>query len=91
MLRLITDFNAELPNGRVWTLSIEHEVDGHLVDFNVLARSLNVAIGDRVILDPGEDFEVIATLEFRYIDELKRESWLALPDWSTKRQNTRVA
>jgi hypothetical protein len=91
MLRLITDFNAELTDGCVWTLSIERGDDGRLVDFNDMAKVLKVVTSDKVILDPDEDFELLGTLEFRYISELQRECWVARPDWSTKRNNTRIA
>ncbi len=44
--------------------------------------------GDRVILFQHEDdFAVEAVVDFRFVDELKRESWIATPDWSTKRNS----
>ncbi len=42
--------------------------------------------GQRVILFQDEDdFEVEATVRFEFVYELGRESWVATPDWPTKR------
>jgi hypothetical protein len=40
--------------------------------------------GDKIILFQDEDdFEVVATLSYRYIDILGRKAWVAIPDWAT--------
>jgi hypothetical protein len=76
MLRLFTDFNARTVGGACWNL-VHEGVDA---DSAILKR------GDRVILFHDEDdFEVEAVVDFRFVDELKRENWIATPDWSTKR------
>ncbi len=76
MLRLFTDFNARTVGGACWNL-VHAGVDA---DAAILRR------GDRVILFQDEDdFEVEAVVDFRFVNELKRESWIATPDWSTKR------
>jgi hypothetical protein len=43
-----------------------------------------LAKGDKVKLFQDEnDFEVIAVLDYKYVDLLQREVWVAVPDWST--------
>jgi hypothetical protein len=80
MLRLCTDFNARTENGDCWNLI--HQ--GLAVDDSLMKN------GDRVILFQDEDdFEVEATIYFRFVGELKRDSWVAVPDWSTKRKIAR--
>lgn len=47
-------------------------------------EQLGLKKGDRVILFQDEDdFEVTATLDVQYVDALRRETWVAVPDWST--------
>jgi hypothetical protein len=76
MLRIFTDFNARTASGACWNLV--HESLG--------AGSATLKKGDRVILFQDEDdFEVEALIDFRYVGELKRKSWIAIPDWSTKK------
>ena len=77
MLRLFTDFNARAESGDCWNLIRQ----GLAVDDSLLKK------GDRVIMFQNEDdFEVEATVDFRFVEELKRDSWVAVPDWSTKRK-----
>jgi hypothetical protein len=73
---MFTDFNARTVGGACWNL-IHEGVDA---DSAILKK------GDRVILFQDEDdFEVEALIDFRFVNELGRESWIATPDWSTKR------
>jgi hypothetical protein len=78
MIRVFTDFNARSPSGICWNL-VYH--DRHLSD---QISSLGVSIGDKIILYQDEDdFEVLATLDFGYVDMLARDAWFARPEWST--------
>lgn len=78
MLRVFTDFNAMTNDDICWNLiynnmPIEKQING-----------LRLAKGDKIILYQDEDdFEVTATLDFRHVEILSRESWVAIPDWST--------
>jgi hypothetical protein len=78
MLRLFTDFQAVTSDGACWIL--RH--DGK--DIKETADELNIHPGDNIILDAHEDFEVLATLEFKYVEYLSYDSWVAIPDWSTR-------
>ena len=78
MIRLFTDFQAVDPDGYLWIL--RHKEDELRDELN----GLRIARGDTVILDAHEDFQVIGTLDFRYVEYLGREAWVAYPDWSTK-------
>jgi hypothetical protein len=78
MLTLYTDFQATDPDGYCWILRHND------TDIQEVAAALRLSKGDKVILDAHEDFIVIGTLDFRYVDYLKREVWVAFPDWSTR-------
>ena len=78
MLRLFTDCQAVDPDGSCWIL--RH--DG--IDLELQASALKISKGDKVILDAHEDFEVTGTLDFKYVEYLGRDSWIAYPDWSTR-------
>jgi hypothetical protein len=79
MLRLFTDFNARTTSGECWNLV--H--DGVDIGDSRLAKNS----GDRVLLYQDEDdFEVEATIEFKFVDELKQSRWVARLDWATKRK-----
>ena len=78
MLRVFTDFNARTPDGICWNLIYQGS------ELDKQADSLHLAKGDKIILFQDEDdFEVIATLDFGNVDVLGRETWVAIPDWST--------
>jgi hypothetical protein len=78
MLRLFTDFQAVGPGGYCWILRHGDR------DLEQTAKELNFTKGERVILDAHEDFEVEGTLDFRYVEMLGRDAWVAYPDWSTR-------
>ena len=78
MLRLFTDFHAVDPDGYLFIL--KH--DGN--DLENVAEKLGVARGDEVILDAHDGFELSGILEFRYVVNLDRQTWVALPDWATR-------
>jgi hypothetical protein len=78
MLRVLTDFNAATPDDLCWLLKYQG------VDLEVQADTLKIARGDKIILYPDEDdFDVSATLDFQFVDVLGRQTWVAVPDWST--------
>jgi hypothetical protein len=77
MLRIFTDFQATEEGAcyilRCGNLAIEDCAD-----------RLSLAKGDKVILDASEDFEVIGTLDFKFVKMLARDAWVAYPDWTTR-------
>ena len=77
-MRLYTDFQAVNPDGFCWILRQE------IVDPLDKINDLGLKKGDRVVLDACEDFQVLGVLDFRFVDDLGREGWVALPDWSTR-------
>jgi hypothetical protein len=84
MLKYFTDFNARTKSGECWNL-VHDGVD--ITDAAVAKKA-----GDRILLyQDDDDFEVEATLDYRFVDELKQCQWVALPDWSTKKQVRRRA
>jgi hypothetical protein len=72
MIRLFTDFQAVGPDGCLWIL--RHK-DDELLSKEI--NDLKMTKGDKVILDAHEDFEVIGTLDFRHVEFLGREAWVA--------------
>jgi hypothetical protein len=81
MLKIFTDFNARSADGTCWNLIY----DGAPVSDEVLK------VGEKIILFQDEDdFEVEASVEFRFVKELGRDSWVAVPDWATKRSVSRA-
>lgn len=78
MYRVYADFNARTPDGLCWILMYNNLV------LEKQITNLHLSKGDKILLFQDEnDFEVEATLDFRYVDVLSRESWVAIPDWST--------
>ena len=78
MLRVYADFNARTPDGMCWILRYEDSALEERIS------DLRLRKGDKIALYQDEDdFEVTATLDFRYVDILKREAWVAIPDWGT--------
>jgi hypothetical protein len=78
MLKVFTDFNATTPDGLCWILKYE------AVDLKNRIDDLKLSAGDKVLLFQDEsDFEVMAALDYRYVEILGRETWVAIPDWST--------
>ena len=76
MRKLFTDFNARTKAGDCW----------NLVDEGTDVQDGSITRGERVILYQDEDdFEVEATIDFRFIDELNHYGWVATPDWATKK------
>ena len=77
MLRLNTDFNEMTENDEAWLLFLDKEKITKM-------SSPPVSRGEKVILYPDEeDFEVTAVMDFRFVSIIGRESWVAIPEWST--------
>jgi len=78
MIRVFSDFNAMTNDDICWNLvyqgaALEHQI-----------AKLGLQKGDRIVLYQDEDdFDVIGTLDVQYVEVLGRETWVALPDWST--------
>lgn len=78
MLRVFTDFNARTQDDVCWNLTYQG------ADLCEQVATLGLSRGDRVTLYQDEDdFEVAATLDYRYVDILGRTTWIAIPDWAT--------
>jgi hypothetical protein len=78
MLVVRTDFNARTVDGVCWILVYQG------ADLEERKDELRLQKGDKIILFQDEDdFEVTATLDFRYVDVLGRAALVAVPDWST--------
>jgi len=78
MLKVFTDFNAQTPDDMCWLLRFEG------ADLADQVATLALKEGDKIILFQDEDdFEVVAILSYRYVDILGRQTWVAIPDWTT--------
>ena len=78
MLKVFADFNARAKDDACFALHYR----GVVLEKQI--EDLRLSKGDKIMLYQDEDdFEVTATLEVRYVDVLKRETWFAVPDWST--------
>ena len=82
MIRVFTDFQAVDRRGDFFILKIDRE------DLERQTQALGIRVGDKVILDAHEDFELIGTLDFKFVEILGRETWVAHPDWSTRKDKT---
>jgi hypothetical protein len=87
MIRVYADFNDRTPEGGYWIL--QH--DG--TDIDAKASELGLSVGDHILLyQDDDDFEVVATLDFRFVDAIGHQSWVAYPDWSTvNRENSQTS
>ena len=78
MLRVFTDFNATTNDDLCWLLIFREKHLAEQIDQLKLRR------GERIILfQDDDDFEVVATLDVRFVEILGRETWVAIPDWGT--------
>jgi hypothetical protein len=78
MIKIYADFNDETGDGGYWILQHAGTDLADQVD------ELGLSAGDRVLLfqDP-DDFEVEAVLDFKFVDVIGREAWVAIPNWAT--------
>jgi hypothetical protein len=84
MLRVFTDFQAVDLDGACFIL--RHEG----TDIENFVSSFNLSKGDRVVLDAYEDFEVIGTLNFKFVELLGKQAWVAYPDWATRKDKPNI-
>lgn len=78
MLKVWTDFNSSTNGDVRWLLKFRENDLAQQID------ELELRSGDRIILfQDADDFEVVATLDVRYVDVLGQEAWVAIPDWGT--------
>ena len=78
LLKIYSDFNTRTADD----LNIVLFYQGKSLSDQL--ERLGLAKGDKVILyQDDDDFEVIATLDFKYDEFLGHETLLAIPDWST--------
>jgi hypothetical protein len=78
MLKLYTDFQAVDADGACFVLKRDQSDAEHYTD------ELQLSKGDKVVLDAHEGFEVLGTLDYKFVQVLGREAWVAYPDWSTR-------
>ena len=79
MLRLLTDFNARTTDGKCWIL-----LDGDEPVEDIVLKEVNRTI----LYEYGEDFEVEAVISFEFVKDFGRNMWVAIPDWTAKRDIT---
>ena len=78
LIRVFTDFNAMTPDDVCRILIYEE------VELEKQLGNLHLSVGDKVTLYQDEDdFDVVATLDYRYIEVLAREALVAVPNWIT--------
>jgi hypothetical protein len=70
-----------LSGGGYWIL--QH--DGS--DLAAKMPELGLSVGDNILLyQDDDDFEVIAALDYKFVDSIGSLGWVAYPDWSTLRR-----
>ncbi|HTR85541.1 MAG TPA: hypothetical protein VMI56_13760 [Reyranella sp.] len=80
MIRILTDFQSIDPDGSLYILVIgDRNLDQQQ------AQQYRLKIGDTVLLDADEGVVVTGTLDFKFVKMLGRESWVAHPNWSTRK------
>lgn len=78
MIKVYADFNDKTTDGGCWILLYEG------TDLAIKVAHLGLSIGDKIRLYQDEDdFEVVATLDFRFVENIGLSTWVAYPDWTT--------
>ena len=78
MIRIYADFNDKTADGGYWILQLDD------MPIEEKITEMGLSNGDHVLLyQDDDDFEVEATLDYRFLDVIGREGWVAYPDWST--------
>lgn len=78
MIKVYADFNDRTPDGGSWIL--QHGG----TDIAAKVPELGLSIGDSILLYQDEDdFEVVAILDFKFVDVIGRQTWVAYPNWTT--------
>jgi hypothetical protein len=78
MIRIYADFNDQTTDGGYWILQ------SNKAPIEEKIAEIGLASGDHVLLyQDDDDFEVEATLYYKFVDAIGREGWVAYPKWST--------
>jgi len=78
MIRIYADFNDKTADGGYWILQFDDMPIEEKITEMGLSSDVHV-----LLYQDGDDFEVEATLDYRFVDVIGREGWVAYPDWST--------
>ena len=78
MIRIYADFNDKTADGGYWILQFgDMPIEEKITE-------MGLSSGDHVLLyQDNDDFEVEATLHYKFVDVIGHEGWVAYPDWST--------
>ena len=78
MIRIYADFNDQTTDGGYWILQSNNAPIVEKI------AEIGLSNGDHVLLyQDDDDFEVEATLYYKFVDAIGREGWVAYPKWST--------
>jgi hypothetical protein len=78
MIRIYADFNDKTADGGYWILQLDD------MPIETKISEMGLSSGDHVLLyQDDDDFEVKATLDYKFVDVIGCEGWVAYPDWST--------
>lgn len=78
MLKIWTDFNARDFDGSCWLLRYDGEILESQID------SLGLKPDDIILLyQDDDDFFVEGQLDYKFVEVLQHDAWVAIPDWST--------
>ena len=83
MIRIYADFNDKTADGGYWILQSDN------APIEETVAEIGLVSGDHVLLyQDHDDFEVEAALQYKFVDALGREAWIAYPDWDTLSRKT---
>jgi len=78
MIRIYADFNDQTTDGGYWILQSNN------APIEEKIAEIGLSSGDHVLLyQDDDDFEVEATLYYKFVDAIGRGGWVAYPKWST--------
>ena len=78
MIGVYADFNDHTADGGYWILQFDNE------PIETKITEVGLSSGDQVLLyQDDDDFEVEATLHYKFVGAIGREGWIAYPNWST--------
>jgi hypothetical protein len=78
VIRIYADFNGQTADGGYWIL----QSDDTPIEEKI--TEIGLSSGDHVLpYQDDDDFEVEATLYYRFVDAIGREGWVACPNWNT--------
>lgn len=79
MIEVLTDFNAMTADGTCWILvRDDKDLEEQLIE-------LGLEKGSKIkLFQDDDDFDVVATLDFRTVATHTHPCLVAIPDWTTK-------